>query len=198
MLSVRGRGAAIPAGGIRRNCVAKMASKGSVSTRGLPASEHQKQHDLREPGHAFKEVLDILSRAVLGGAGDHRGDVGREEPAGADEPSQACTASPPVTTSTGASEASIGNRFSDTRATSRHQAECRATGHFLEEQQGRIAMPTDPGSAIRRSSRKAKNTDIGSLSPDPTSNSANSRSGSAAPARRRPRQRRDRGSRTGQ
>jgi hypothetical protein len=33
--------------------------------------------------HAFEEVLDLLARAVLRGAGHHRGEIGHEEAAGA-------------------------------------------------------------------------------------------------------------------
>ena len=35
--------------------------------------------DLGEPGHAFEEVLDLLARAVLRGAGHHHGEIGHEE-----------------------------------------------------------------------------------------------------------------------
>ena len=51
-------------------------------------AEHQEQHDLREPGHALEEVLDVLVRAMLRRTDDHRGQVGREKAAGADELSQ--------------------------------------------------------------------------------------------------------------
>jgi len=47
--------------------------------------QHHEQHDLGEPGHAFEEVLDLLARVVLRGAGHHRGEIGHEEAAGAEQ-----------------------------------------------------------------------------------------------------------------
>ena len=87
-----------------------------------------------------KKCSTILSRAVPCGAGDHRGKVGREEPAGAEELSQTEHGEP-----TGQHQDRRERGF-DRQTLQRlrehpaaGQAECGATGHFLEEQQDRAA-----------------------------------------------------------
>ena len=47
--------------------------------------EHDEQYDLGEPCHAFEEMLDVLSRTVLPGAGHHGSKVDRKKAAGAEK-----------------------------------------------------------------------------------------------------------------
>jgi hypothetical protein len=53
--------------------------------RGHQKPEHQEQDDLSKPGHSLKEMLEILSRGMLGRAGHHCCQIYRKKPAGPEE-----------------------------------------------------------------------------------------------------------------